>query len=133
MMTLPIISAYAAAILGIFQVALMMTVGLARQKAGISLGDGGDDAMLMRIRRHGNFTENAPIFLILLAFLETAGAATLIVEGFAVLFILARLSHAFALSGPNKPLPARAFGAFGTIISIVGTAGTLIWQLSSLS
>ena len=132
-MTLPLISAYAAALIGVFQIALMMTVGLARNAAGISLGDGGDEALLLKIRRHGNLTENAPIFLILLGFLEITAGPQMAVIGFAALFILARLSHAYALSGPDKPLVARGFGALGTIGGIIGTAGTLVWHLTSLS
>lgn len=131
-MTLPLISGYAAAFIAIFQVALMMTVGLTRGARKIPLGDGGDQALLLKIRRHGNLTENAPIFLILLGFLEVAGGPQMAIAGFAVLFILARLSHAFALSGNDRPVAARAFGAFGTILSIAGTAGTLVWQLTMM-
>lgn len=132
-MTLPLISAYAAALLGIFQIALMMTVGLARNAAGISLGDGGNEALLLKIRRHGNLTENAPIFLILLGLLEGTGGPQMAVIGLATVFILARFSHAFALSGPNKPVAARAFGAFGTLIGVAGTAGTLVWHLTAMA
>ena len=72
-MTLPLISGYTAALIATLQVILMMTVGFARQKGGVSVGDGGDNALLLKIRRHGNLTENAPIFLILLSILEMAG------------------------------------------------------------
>lgn len=130
-MTLPIISGYAAALIAILQIILMMTVGFVRQSEGISVGDGGNDALLLKIRRHGNLTENAPIFLILLSILEISGGPQMIILGLASLFVLARFSHAFALSGPNAPAAARAFGAFGTVLSIVGSAGTLVWHLSS--
>lgn len=132
MITLPLISGYAAAFLGIMQVALMLTVGLTRTSSGISLGDGGDENLLRKIRRHGNLTENAPIFLILLGFLEISGGPQMAVIGFAALFVVARISHAFALSSANAPLIARAIGALGTIIGIAGTAGTLVWYLSSM-
>lgn len=132
-MTLPIISGYAAAILGFLQIGLMVTVGNARREADVSLGDGGNDALLMKIRRHGNLTENAPLFLILLSFLEMTGGPVIAVLALASIFITARLSHAFALSGPNKPLAARAGGALGTILGIVGTAGMLAWHLSTLN
>ena len=130
-MTLPLISGYTAAILGLLQIILMMPVGLARRTAEVSLGDGGNDALLMKIRRHGNLTENAPIFLILLGFLEITGGPHMAIMGLAVVFTLARISHAIALSGPNTPVAARAFGAMGTMIGILGTAGTLAWHLSN--
>jgi len=132
-MTLPIISGYTAATIAIFQVILMMTVGFARQKNSVSVGDGGGDALLLKIRRHGNLTENAPIFLILVTLLEISGGPHVALIALASLFLAARLSHAFALSGPNRPVPARAFGAFGTILSIVGSAGVLIWHFSSVT
>ncbi len=132
-MTLPIISGYAAAILGFLQIGLMVTVGNARRDVEVSLGDGGNAELLMKIRRHGNLTENAPLFLILLSFLEVTGGPMMVVLTLASIFITARLSHAFALSGPNKPVAARAGGALGTVIGIVGTAGILLWHLSTLS
>jgi len=132
-MTYPIISGYAAALIGIFQVMLMMTVGFARRTNNVSVGDDGDEALLLKIRRHGNLIENAPIFLILLAFLEMTGGSLMAVKIFAGLFIAARLSHAYAFSRPNAPAATRVFGAFGTVIGIAGTAGTLAWHLSGLS
>lgn len=131
-MTLPIIAALAAAFLAVMQVILMLGVGLKRGSTGISLGDGGDEDMLRRIRRHGNFIENAPMVLILLSLLEILGGGQNIVFGFAVLFIVTRISHAIALSSASAPTAFRAVGAFGTLISLVGTAGVLVWQVSTM-
>ncbi|PCI34287.1 MAG: glutathione S-transferase [Alphaproteobacteria bacterium] len=128
--TLPLISGYTAAGLGLFQVSLMMTVGFARRALKVSLGDGGDELLSHKIRRHGNLAENSALFLVLIALLETSGGSQNIVLGLAVVFTLARLSHAYALSGPDKPVVARAMGAMGTAIGISGTAGALVWQLS---
>lgn len=130
-MTLPIISAYLAAILGLLQISLMLPVGLMRGKVGIGLGDGGDETLLYKIRRHANLTENAPIFLIALILLEVTGGPKMIVAGFAALFLIARLSHAYALSGPGKPKAVRPIGALGTILSIAGTSITLLWHLAT--
>jgi len=132
-MTLPIISGFAAALIGVFQIILMLAVGNARRAERVSLGDGGNESLLMKIRRHGNLTENAPIFLILLGFLEITGGPKAAILALACIFVLARFSHAFALSGPGKPEIARAIGAFGTLIGIVGSAVTLVWHLHSLS
>jgi uncharacterized membrane protein YecN with MAPEG domain len=131
-MTIPIITAYTAALIAVLQVTLMMAVGLNRGKVGIPVGDGGNEALLYKMRRHGNLIENAPIFLILLTFLEISGGSTNVVIGLAVLFVAARLSHAYALSGPGKPQAARGFGAMGTIAGILGAAGMMVWQLSML-
>jgi len=131
-MTLPMISAYTAAILGIFQIMLMIPAANSRRKFRVLIGDGNNEDLLYKIRRHGNFTENAPIFLILLAFLEIAGAAPNLVIALAITFIVTRLSHAYALSGPGKPLASRLIGAMGTVLTILTTSGLLLWQLSQL-
>jgi uncharacterized membrane protein YecN with MAPEG domain len=131
-MTIPIISGYTAALIALLQVALMMAVGLNRGKVGVPVGDGGDAALLYKIRRHGNLIENAPMFLILLALLEATGGSPSVVLGLAALFIIARISHAYALSGPDRPVAARGFGAFGTMAGILGAAGMMVWQLSML-
>jgi uncharacterized membrane protein YecN with MAPEG domain len=44
-----------------------------RRKAKIFIGDGGDDEMLRAMRMHANFSEYAPIILILLAFVDLLG------------------------------------------------------------
>ncbi len=131
-MTLPLTTAMAAAVIAVLQVVLMLAVGLKRQASGVSLGDGGDQELLRRMRRHGNLIENAPMFLILLMLLEIIGGTPSIVLIFAGLFVLARLSHAISLSSEGAPLALRAIGAMGTILSLLGTAGMLIWQLSGI-
>lgn len=128
--TLPIISGYTAALLGIMQATLMMTVGFARRSTGVSLGDDGNALLLLKIRRHGNLVENAAIFLILLSLLEVIGGTETLVLSFASIFVVARLSHAYALSKQNIPNFPRGIGAMGTFIGIAGTAAALVWQLS---
>lgn len=131
-MTLPIIAALAAAILAVMQVILMVTVGNRRRTSAISFGDGGDADMLRVMRRHGNFIENAPMFLILLSLLEILGGSQSIVLGLATVFVVTRISHAIALSSATAPTAFRVIGALGTIIGLLGGAGTLAWQVSSM-
>lgn len=130
-MTFPVLTAYTAVFLAFFQMALMLNVGLSRNKTGTSLGDGGDEVLLRKIRRHGNLTENAPIFLILLALLELVGGSTVAVLGLAIVFVVARLSHAIGLSG--GPIATKAVGALGTIASIAGAAAALLYYISPAS
>ena len=131
-MTLPIIAALAAAFLAVMQVILMVTVGNRRRTSAIPFGDGGDADMLRITRRHGNFIENAPMFLILLSLLEILGGSQSIVLGLAAVFIVTRISHAIALSSANSPIAFRAVGALGTLIGLLGGAGFLAWQVSSM-
>ena len=60
----------AAAILHIW---LAVRVSRARRQLKVSVGDGGNEALLRRIRAHGNYVENMPFFLILLGLVELAG------------------------------------------------------------
>lgn len=130
-MTLPLTAALAAAILAVLQIMLMFPVGNMRRAKNIPFGDGGDAELLRLSRRHGNFIENAPMFLILLTLLELIGGSATVVMAFAGLFIVARLSHALALSSDNGPLVFRVIGAVGTILSILGTAGFLAYQATT--
>ena len=131
-MTLPIIAALTAAFLALMQTFLMVTVGNRRRASTISFGDGGDADMLRIMRRHGNFIENAPMVLILLSLLEILGGNQTVILGLAILFVVTRISHAVALSSAASPVIFRIVGALGTLISLVGGAGMLAWQASSI-
>ena len=131
-MTLPLITAMTASFLAIMQAFLMVTVGNRRRATSISFGDGGDADMLRLMRRHGNFIENAPMVLILLALMEMLGAPSAGVMTIAIMFVLTRICHAIALSGTNLPLVFRVLGALGTLLSLLGGAGFLAYQVSGL-
>ena len=61
-----------ASLLGLLQVTLAYKVGSSRLKTNTLLGDGNQSEVLQKVRAHGNLTEYVPIFLILLALIETA-------------------------------------------------------------
>jgi len=130
-MEFPIITAYVAALIGILQFAFMISVGMARREAKVAFGDGGDEGLLRKVRRHGNLAENAPMFVLLLAFLELAGGNPTWVMSLGVLFIVARISHALALSGVAA-IVLRPVGATGTLISGVGAGVLLLMTLSAM-
>ena len=111
---LPVISAITAGVLIIGQAALLLTVVQRRRSSRQALGDG--DATLQRlVRRHGNYAENAAIFVASLALLEMMGAARPFVIGLAALFIVGRLLHVIGLSRPNTVNAWRIAGVFATI------------------
>lgn len=128
-MILPTTAALAAAFLGVMQIALMVMVGNRRRATSISLGDGGDADLLRISRRHGNFTENAPMFLILLMLFEMLGGGQTIVISFAILFTGTRISHAISMSKPDGSLVLRGIGALGTLVSLLGLSGLIAWQV----
>jgi hypothetical protein len=106
----------AAAILHIW---LSLRISRLRRPLKVDLGDGGHEMLLRRIRAHANFTENVPLFLILLALVELATGGSLWLWGAAILFVLARIAHAFGMDrrGAN---PLRVTGIAVTWLVLLG-------------
>jgi len=119
--TLPVVSAITAGVLIVAQMALLWATVLVRRRVRQSLGEGTDPALTRAVRRHGNFAENAAIFVVSLALLETLGAARWFVAALAVLFVIGRIVHAIGLSQANTVNPWRVSGVFATI-----TAGLIL-------
>ena len=87
----------------------------------ISIGDGDNEMLRTRMRSHANFTENTPLFLILLGLVELNDRSTLWLWIAGIVFILARVAHAFGMERP-APNPLRAGGMLTTIALIAGLA-----------
>lgn len=126
-MIFPEITAITAAALALLQMYLMLSVGFARVRSRVGIGDGGQESLALLIRRHGNLIENAPTFLILLALIELGGGDHWVVVALASIFLLARFAHAIAFSRTGGAHPLRPIGAFGTAIAIIAGAVYLLW------
>ena len=105
---------------------LAARVSRVRRQFKIGLGDGGNEGLLRRIRAHGNYVENLPIFLILVALLELAGGDRRILWAAGIAFILARIVHAFGMDSPAR-LRLRMIGMIVSTLVLIGLAG---WALS---
>jgi len=114
----------AAALLNIW---LGMRVSRLRAQFKISVGDGGNDALLRRMRAQANYIEHAPFVLILIGLLELAGADARILWGIGIAFILARILHAFGMDNSTSRSRLRMVGMMTTALVVVGLAG---WALS---
>jgi hypothetical protein len=128
-LALPVVAAITAGALIVGQMGLLFLVVIQRRKAGQSLGDGGHAPVLAASRRHGNYAENAAIFVTSLALLEMLGAARLFVVILAAVFVAGRIAHAIGLSMKNTVNPWRIAGIFATI----GAGGTLGVRLVMLA
>lgn len=95
-MNLPITCLLTAAFV-LLAVALSLNVSLRRLAVRTELGAGGDEMLNRRMRAHGNFSEYAPLALILLGLVEYSGAARLWVLSLALLLLLTRLMHAYGI------------------------------------
>ncbi|QJB69549.1 MAPEG family protein [Parasphingorhabdus halotolerans] len=137
-MTIPVIAAATGAIIIILQALLMVMAGAYRAKSGINMGTGDDPVMERKIRRHGNLAENAGLFIAVLALAEMTVVPDNIVQIIAIVFVVARISHAIALSsvagshggtsgnGGKFFVVARVIGAFGTLASFLALGGFLL-------
>jgi uncharacterized membrane protein YecN with MAPEG domain len=120
-----VIPIYAALLAFFYVYVSVRTIGV-RRKAKISIGDGGDDGMLRAMRMHANFSEYTPIALILLAFVDLQGGPIWLLHSLGILFVLARLSHAYGISSVQAPGKFRVAGLAGTFTTIAISAAWLL-------
>jgi uncharacterized protein len=112
---LPVVSSLTAGVLILAQMVLLWATVLVRRRVRQSLGEAGDPALTRAVRRHGNFAENAAIFVVSLALVEMLGAPRWFVAGLAALFVIGRVVHAIGLSQTNTVNPWRVAGVIATV------------------
>lgn len=96
---------------------LAMRVGMVRRSKKISIGDGGNERLVARMRAQLNFAEYAPIVLILIALIELAVGTVEWLWFVAALFVVARILHPFGMDGWK---PGRAIGIIVTFLIVAG-------------
>ncbi len=87
---------------------LGMRCGQIRSKEKISIGDGGNDLLIRRMRAQSNFIEQVPLVLIVFAALELAGKCPIWLAVLGGLFMLGRIAHGLGMDDTFKP--GRAIG-----------------------
>ncbi len=118
-MTYPAITAFYAGLLGLLYVGLSGWVVAGRVTTDTLIGDGGHDALVRRVRSHGNFAEYVPLAILLVALLEAGGGAPGIVRTLLVVLLVARLLHPIGMLAPkNTPLQFACRG--GGILATFG-------------
>ena len=110
--------AAAAAIINLW---LSMRIGQMRHAKKIIHGDGGDDALIRRMRAQLNFVENAPLVLILVAAVELSGRGGAWLGPVAAVFMLGRVAHGIGMDSPTPNLP-RGIGAMTAMLAQLGLA-----------
>jgi uncharacterized protein len=112
--------------LGLMFFVLSLRVVQRRLAGMVPFGDGGDPALLERIRAHGNFAEHVPFLLVLMAGIEiSAGHHSPWLWGAGGTIVLARLVHAIGLSRPSP----NAFRSVGVVLTWVVLLGLSLWAL----
>jgi uncharacterized protein len=115
-MILPITLAAAGAA-ALINVWLAIRVGRVRTKEKVMVGDGGNDAVVRRMRAHANFVEYTPFVLILIGLIELAtGTSTWLWIVMAV-YMAGRVAHGFGMDGI---MAARGAGTGITLLTLLG-------------
>lgn len=114
---------YALALVPIFLV-LWIKVSSTRAASGVSFGDGGNPALLHRMRQHGNFIEWVPFVLILMILAEGMGTSAIYLHISGVLLVIGRIAHPFGLKPDNAGHPLRYVGNGSNLLAVlVASAG----------
>ena len=86
-----------AGLCALLQCALTALVVARRLQSRVDLMDGGDAPLQRRIRAHGNFTETAPMALILIGLLELRNVDSGWLWALGICLLLGRVLHAVGL------------------------------------
>jgi len=109
------------ALLALVLVVLSFRVLLMRRKMQIAVGTDGNITLARAIGAHANFIEYVPITLILIYFLESGGAAPLIIHLLCTVLLVGRVIHAYGVSQLNENFVFRVSGmvmTLGVLISV---------------
>ena len=124
---MPIVTALYAGLLGLIAVGVAFPPGMMRGKLNISVGDGGNPALLLAMRRHANFAEWVPLALILIALLELNGVSPRAIHVLGAALVVARLLHAVGLKSDTVQNVGRGLGAMATaLITVVASVWLLV-------
>lgn len=121
------ITPFYAALLVLLYLWLTAQVILYRRANFVSLGDQGDKKLAQLIRAHGNFTENAPMGIVLVALVELQGAMPgVVIHALGLLLLVGRCVHGYAFSHFPLNMRGRVAGMALTLTMLALSALTLL-------
>ena len=129
-MTLPLvlpITLGAVAAAALINIWLTIRCGQVRTAEKVSVGDGGNDKLIRRMRAHANFNENTPIVLVLIAALELANPGSPALAVVAGVYLAGRVMHGLGMDGGSFAI-GRMIGTLITLLTLLGLA---IWAIMS--
>lgn len=127
MLTLPITLTIAAGA-ALVNIWLMIRCGQARTKGQVSIGDGGDEFLIRRMRAHANFVESTPFVLILIAAIEATQGSPQWLWWVGIAFIVSRLAHGLGMDGGALG-KGRMVGTLITMLTLLGLGGYALWSV----
>lgn len=127
-MTVLPISLTAAAVAALINIWLGWRVGQVRGSEKVSLGDGGNERVICRMRAHANFTEYTPFVVILIALIELATGSSMLLWAVMAVYMLARVLHALGMDGLPR---GRMIGTIVTMLTLLVLAGYAVYAARS--
>lgn len=108
---------------------LSVRCGQVRTKEKVSIGDGGNDVLIRRMRAHSNYVENTPFVLALIAAIEISagGNGPWWLFWVMVVYMIGRVAHGLGMDGGT-------FGAgrvTGTIITMLTLLGLGLYAIAT--
>ena len=97
-----------------------------RRDNGVKIGDGGNEAVLRRMRAQSNFIENTTLFLFLLGALELSDANRLALAVIAAAFMLARIAHGIGMDAPHL----FRWRVAGMMTTVAAMAALSLWAIA---
>jgi len=125
MMFLPVTLTIAAAA-ALLNLWLSIRVGRIRMAEKISIGDGGSDRLIRRMRAQANFLENTGFALVLIAAIEMAVGTSTLLWLTGLVYIVGRICHAFGMDG-GAWVKGRSIGTITTMAILLGLAGYALY------
>ena len=127
-MTAVFVTPLYAGLLVLWYVVLVLRVVQHRRRAHVSLGDGGDTALLRAIRGHANFAEYVPLALLMMAMLELSRTSIYVLHALGIMLLLGRLLHGYALSFTPHFRFGRTAGTVLTAVVLLVEAVLCVYQ-----
>lgn len=96
--------------------------------AWFTLGYRGENALSRAIRAHGNLTEYAPFFLLMMFIAEQEGYSSFSLHYYGGTFLLGRLLHGICFGFMKENFVLRVAGTVLTLFPILGLSTILIMR-----
>lgn len=125
------VAAFYSGLLALLFILLSTRVIGGRRSGKVALGDGGNAALLRRIRVHANFAEYAPISIVLLALAESLAAPGLLLHAAGVAMVFARAVHAYGVSNEPENFSFRVAGMV-TTFTVIGALALACIVMSAM-
>jgi len=105
---------------------LAIRIAQVRGAEKVSVGDGGNERVIRRMRAQANFVEYTPFVLILIAAIELAGWGSDWLWIVGIVYMLGRIAHGFGMDGGTFGR-GRSLGTWITLLTLLGLAGFAIY------